>query len=71
LIDAHDRAQLRAELTGLGIQFKETPQFWIDLNGRSSQQVLKSIETLLTFVKRHMLIICPQFFTAGRPGWLQ
>jgi ABC-2 type transport system ATP-binding protein len=54
LIDAQDRAQLRAELTGLGIQFTETPQFRIDLNGRSSQQIIKSIETPLTLLKTHM-----------------
>ena len=54
LIDAHDRAQLRAELIGLGIQFRETPQFRIDLNGRSSQQIIKSIETPLTLLKTHM-----------------
>jgi ABC-2 type transport system ATP-binding protein len=54
LIDAHDRAQLRAELTGLGIQFRETPQFQIDLNGHSSQQIIKSIETPLTLLKTHM-----------------
>jgi ABC-2 type transport system ATP-binding protein len=54
LIDAHDRARLRAELTRLGLTFTETPQFRLDLNGHSPQQIIKSIETPLTLLKTHM-----------------
>jgi ABC-2 type transport system ATP-binding protein len=54
LIDAHDRAGLRSELTRLGIHFTETPLFRIDLDGRNPQQLIKSIDTPLTVLKTHM-----------------
>jgi ABC-2 type transport system ATP-binding protein len=54
VIDSDDRAQLRAELVGLGIAFAETPLFRIDLNGYNPQQIIKSIETPLTVLKTHM-----------------
>jgi ABC-2 type transport system ATP-binding protein len=54
LIDAEDRGQLRAELQQLGIEFTETPFFKISLNGRSTQQIIKAIDTPLTLVKTHM-----------------
>jgi ABC-2 type transport system ATP-binding protein len=54
LIDARDRAQLRSELTELGIPFAETPQFRIDLNGHNPQDLIKSIDTPLTLLKTHM-----------------
>lgn len=53
LIDAADRAQLRAELGRLMIPFTETPQFRIELNGRSVQQIIKAVDTPLTLVKTH------------------
>ncbi len=53
LVDAEDRAQLQAELTGLAIPFTRTPQFRIELNGRSGHQIIKSIDTPLTVIKTH------------------
>jgi ABC-2 type transport system ATP-binding protein len=53
LIDADDRSRLRAEITQLGLRFAETPQFRIELDGRSMQQIIKSIDTPLTVVKTH------------------
>ena len=53
LIDAADRDRLRSELTRLDIPFVETPQFRIYLNGRSAQQIIKSIETPLTILRTH------------------
>jgi ABC-2 type transport system ATP-binding protein len=53
LIDADDRSQLRAELKRLDIEFTETPIFKISLNDRTTQQVIKAIDTPLTLVKTH------------------
>jgi ABC-2 type transport system ATP-binding protein len=54
LIDAADRAILRAELKALAIPFTETPLFRIGLNGnRSVHQILKAIDTPLTVLKTH------------------
>jgi ABC-2 type transport system ATP-binding protein len=53
VIDAEDRDRLRTEITHLGMRFKETPLIQIDLDGRSVQQICKSIETPLTIVKTH------------------
>jgi ABC-2 type transport system ATP-binding protein len=53
LIDAVDRAQLRAELARLAIPFSETPLFKIGLNGYSAHQILKAIDTPLTVVRTH------------------
>ena len=53
LIDAADRVALRAELQARGIHFAETPQFKIDLNGTSIQQLLKTIDAPLTVVQIH------------------
>jgi ABC-2 type transport system ATP-binding protein len=53
IIDAKDRDQLRFELTRLGIRFTETPLFRIDLDGRSLQQIIRSIETPLTVLNTH------------------
>jgi ABC-2 type transport system ATP-binding protein len=54
LIDAADRAALRAELNSRGIAFDETPLFKIDLqNGRTGHQILKAIDTPLTLLKTH------------------
>jgi ABC-2 type transport system ATP-binding protein len=54
VIDADDRARLRTELKASGIQFAETPQFRIGLNGHSTHQLLRSIETPLTVVETHL-----------------
>jgi ABC-2 type transport system ATP-binding protein len=54
LIDAENRAQLRAELKRLGIEFTETPLFKIGLRERSTQQIMKAIDTRLTVVKTHI-----------------
>jgi ABC-2 type transport system ATP-binding protein len=53
LIDAENREQLRAELRRLKIGFSETPLFKISLNGSSTQQIIKAIDTPLTLVKTH------------------
>jgi ABC-2 type transport system ATP-binding protein len=53
LVDATDRDQLRHELARLGLRFAETPLFRIDLDSRSLQEIIKSIETPLTVVKTH------------------
>ncbi len=54
LIDAVDRAQLRAELSRLDIPFMETPAFRIYLNGdRTAHQIIKAIDTPLTLVRTH------------------
>jgi ABC-2 type transport system ATP-binding protein len=54
LIDAVDRAALRAELDHLHLPFTETPQFKIPLNGASTaQQIIKSINTPLTTLKTY------------------
>jgi ABC-2 type transport system ATP-binding protein len=54
LIDAENRGQLRAELKRLSIEFSETPLFKISLNERTTQQIIKAIETPLTLVKTHI-----------------
>lgn len=53
LIDAEDRAALRAELEGRNIQFSETPQFKINLDGPSPHQLLKAIDTPLSVIQVH------------------
>ncbi len=54
LVDAADRAALKAELTGLGIPFSEAPPLKIALNGSmSAHQILKAINTPLTVLKTH------------------
>ncbi|MBI1876657.1 MAG: ABC transporter ATP-binding protein [Chloroflexi bacterium] len=53
LIDAEDRAQLRAELLRLGVSFSETPLFRVGLNGHSAHSLLKAIDTPLTMLQTH------------------
>ncbi|GAC1448651.1 MAG: ATP-binding cassette domain-containing protein [Ktedonobacterales bacterium] len=53
LVDADDRERLRAELTGLGIPFTETPLFKIELDGRNAQQIIKALDTPLTMLQTH------------------
>jgi ABC-2 type transport system ATP-binding protein len=53
LLDAEDRAQLRAELGHLGVSFSETPLFKVGLNGRSAHSLLKAIDTPLTVLQTH------------------
>lgn len=53
LLDAANRDYLRAELSGLGLSFIETPRFKITLNGHSAQQVIKAINTPLTVLQTH------------------
>ena len=53
LVDADDRERLRAELTGLGIAFTETPLFKIELDGRNAQQIIKALDTPLTMLQTH------------------
>ncbi len=56
LVDATDRAQLRAELNSLHLSFSEpadTPHLKIKLNGSTAQQIIKAINTPLTVLKTH------------------
>jgi len=53
LIDAADRAALRAELIKQNIPFTETPRFKIPIKGRTGHRLLKSIDTPLTVLKTH------------------
>ncbi len=54
IIDAADRAALRAELAGLGATFVETPQFKVSIkNDRDAHRLLKAINTPLTTLKTH------------------
>jgi len=53
LIDAEDRAALRAELTHLHLPFTETPQFRLPLDAGAIHAALKAIETPLTTVQTH------------------
>ena len=54
LIDADNRAALRAELTQLQLPFTETPQFKLALKTSAVHATLKAIETPLTTVQTHM-----------------
>jgi ABC-2 type transport system ATP-binding protein len=54
LLDAVDRARLRAELTARAIPFTETPLFKVSLNGLSVHQIARSIETPLTLLQPHV-----------------
>ena len=53
LIDAEDRAALRAELTCLHLPFTETPQFRLPLDAGAIHAALKAIETPLTSIQTH------------------
>jgi ABC-2 type transport system ATP-binding protein len=53
VVDAADRDRLRAELTGIGLPFTETPRFRVELNGEGAHALLKRIETPLTVVQSH------------------
>lgn len=53
LIDADDRDRLRAELVTRGVAFAETPLFKIKLDGLSTHQLLKAIDTPLSVVTVH------------------
>jgi ABC-2 type transport system ATP-binding protein len=53
LIDATDRAALRAELRRLAVPFTEGNVFRVDVSGPGVHQVLKSIDTPLTLVRTH------------------
>ena len=53
LVDAADRAALRAELSRLGLPVSEGRLLRIRLNGRSAHAVLRAIETPLTTVRVH------------------
>jgi ABC-2 type transport system ATP-binding protein len=53
MLDAADRDRLRAELVRLAVPFTETPLFKITLNGHTTHQLLKAIDTPLTTVTVH------------------
>jgi len=54
LVDTADRAQLRAELATRGLAFSGEGPFRIELSGRGTHAVLKSIDTPLSIVQTHM-----------------
>jgi ABC-2 type transport system ATP-binding protein len=53
LVDADDRARLRAELVALGREPSGDGPFRIDVGTREAHAVLKAIETPLTLVRTH------------------
>ncbi len=53
VIDADDRGALRAELARLALAVREDGPFKVMLDGRSSQSVIKSIDTPLTVLRTH------------------
>jgi len=54
VIDAPNRAELRAELTRLNISFEETSPFKINIkNDADAHQILRAIATPLTLLKTH------------------
>ncbi len=54
LVDAADRAALRAELRGAAILFEENARFKISLADQNPQQVIQRITTPLSLVKTHI-----------------
>ncbi|GAC1320020.1 MAG: ATP-binding cassette domain-containing protein [Chloroflexota bacterium] len=54
LLDADDRESLRAELARLRLPCSSTAPFRVDLDGRTVQAIIRSIETPLTVVRTHM-----------------
>jgi len=53
LIDAHDRAHLRAELSQAGAPFTEEKFFALPIEGQQVQQLLQQITTPLSLVQTH------------------
>jgi ABC-2 type transport system ATP-binding protein len=53
ILDAHDRDALRRELRALSLDFKERDHFQVSLDGRSTQEVIRSISTPLTVLQTH------------------
>ena len=53
LVDTRDRVELRAELGRLRLPYSGDGPFRVDLDGRSTHAVLKSIDTPLTLVQTH------------------
>ncbi len=54
LVDTADRDALRAELARLGLPYSGDGPFRIELDGRGTHAVLKSIDTPLNVVQTHM-----------------
>jgi ABC-2 type transport system ATP-binding protein len=53
LVDTRDRLELRAELGRLGLPYSGDGPFRVELDGRSTHAVLKSIDTPLSLVQTH------------------
>src|SRR4051812_9992856 len=51
LLDADDRERLRDELSAKAIPFFETPLFKVPIDGRSTQEIIKAIDTPLTVLQ--------------------
>jgi ABC-2 type transport system ATP-binding protein len=54
LVDTRERVELRAELGQLGLTYSGDGPFRVELDGRSTHAVLKSIDTPLSVVQTHM-----------------
>lgn len=53
LVDAANRDALRAELSRLNLSYVEATPFKVNLNGRTAQEIIKAIDTPLTFLQTH------------------
>jgi ABC-2 type transport system ATP-binding protein len=53
VLDADDRGRLRAELEALALRFALNGHFEVALDGRSAQEVIRSIATPLTVLRTH------------------
>jgi ABC-2 type transport system ATP-binding protein len=52
-VDAADRAALRDDLVRLGVHFTEGRRVRVELDGKSTHALLKSIDVPLTYVQTH------------------
>ncbi len=53
LIDAGDRAALCAQLNALGVRFTQRARIRVELDGKSTHALLRSIDVPLTYVQTH------------------
>ncbi len=53
ILDAQNRAELRRELAGIGVPFREDGVFHVALDGHTAQDIIKRIDTSLSVLKVH------------------
>ena len=53
ILDTEDRAQLCAELSGLGLLYKTDGHIVVPHQGRTAQEIITRIHTPLTMLKIH------------------